>query len=53
MVKCQVAPADVINQEMIDCVERLVLNDRQIKVVQLVSECGISNESVYTKIHEH
>ena len=46
-------PADVISQEMIDCVERLVLNNRQIKVAKLASECGISNGSVYTIIHEH
>ena len=46
-------PADVISQEMIDHVERLVLNNRQIKVVELASECGISNGSVYTIILEH
>ena len=46
-------PADVISQEMIDRVERLVLNDRRIKVAELASECGISNGSVYTIIHEH
>ena len=39
-------PADVISLEMIDCVKRLVLNDCQIKVVKLASECGISNGSV-------
>ena len=33
-------PADDISQEIIDRVERLVLNNRQIKVVQLASECG-------------
>ena len=46
-------PADVISQEMIDPVERLVLNNRRIKVAQFASECGISNGSVYTIIHEH
>ena len=46
-------PADVISQEMIDRVERLVLNKRRIKVAELASECGISNGSVYTIIHEH
>ena len=46
-------PADVISQEMIDRVKRLVLNNRQIKVAELASECGISNGSVYTIIHEH
>ena len=46
-------PADVISQEMIDRVERLVLNNRRIKVAKLASECGISNESGYTIIHEH
>ena len=46
-------PADVISQEMIDRVERLVLNNRQIKVAELASECDISNGSVYTIIHEH
>ena len=46
-------PADVISQEMIDCVERLVLINRRIKVTELASECGISNGSVYTIIHEH
>ena len=46
-------PADVISQEMIDRVERLVLNNCQIKVAKLASECGISNGSVYTIIHEH
>ena len=46
-------PADVISQEMIDRVERLVLNNRRIKVAELASECGISNGSVYTIIHEH
>ena len=45
-------PADVIVQEMIDRVERLVLNDRRIKIAELASECGISG-SVYTIIHEH
>ena len=44
-------PADVISQEMIDRVE--TLNNRQIKVAELASECGISNGSVYTIIHEH
>ena len=44
-------PADVISQEMIDRVERLVLNNRQC--AELASECGISNGSVYTIIHEH
>ena len=40
---------------MIDRVERLVLNNRQIKVAELASECDISNGSVYTipVIHEH
>ena len=46
-------PADVISQEMIDRVERLVLNNRRIKVAELASECGITNESVHTIIHEH
>ena len=46
-------PADVIRQEMTDRVERLVLNNRRIKVAELASECGISNGSVYTLIHEH
>ena len=46
-------PAEVISQEMIDRVERLVLNNRRIKVAELASECGISNGSVYTIIHEH
>ena len=46
-------PADVISQEMIDRVERLVLNNRGIKVAKLASECSISNGSVYTIIHEH
>ena len=46
-------PADVISQEMIDRVERLVLNNRRIKVAELAPECGISNGSVYTIIHEH
>ena len=46
-------PADVISQEMINHVERLVLNNRRIKVAELASECGISNGSVYTIIHEH
>ena len=39
-------PADAISQEMINRVERLVLNYRQIKVAELASECGISNGSV-------
>ena len=46
-------PADVISQEMIDRVERLVLNNRRIKVAELASERSISNGSVYTIIHEH
>ena len=46
-------PADVISQEMIDRVERLVLNNRRIKNAELASECGISNGSVYTIIYEH
>ena len=46
-------PADVISQEMIDRVERFKLNSRRIKVAELASECGISNGSVYTIIHEH
>ena len=46
-------PADVISQEMIDRVERLVLNNCRIKVAELAAECGISNGSVYTIIHEH
>ena len=46
-------PADVIREEMIHCVERLVLNNCQIKVAELASECGISNGSVYTIICEH
>ena len=45
-------PSDVISQEMIDGVERLVLHNRRIKVAKLASECGISNGSVYTIIHE-
>ena len=46
-------PADVISQDMIDRVERLVINDRQIKVAKLASERGtcISNGSVYNIIH--
>ena len=44
-------PADVISQ-MIDRVERLVLNNHRIKVAELASECSISNGSVYTIIHE-
>ena len=46
-------PADVISQEMIERVERLVLNNRRIKVAELASECGVSKGSVYTIIHEH
>ena len=46
-------PADVISQGMIDRLERFVLNDRQIKAVELASESGISNGSVNTTIHEH
>ena len=46
-------PADVISQEMIDRVERFVLNNQRIKVAKLASECGFSNGSVYTIIHEH
>ena len=46
-------PTDVISQEMIDRVERPVLNNRRIKFVELASECGVSNGSVYTIIHEH
>ena len=46
-------PADVISQEKIEGVERLVLNNRRIKVAELASECGISNGGVYTIIHEH
>ena len=46
-------PADVIKQEMIDRVERLVLNDRRIKLDELATECGISHGSVSTIIHEH
>ena len=42
--------ADVFSQEMIDHVERLVLNNCRIK---LASECGICNGSIYTIIHEH
>ena len=30
-----------------------MLNHRRIKVAELASECGISNGSVYTIIHEH
>ena len=37
-------PADVISQEMIDRVERLVLNNRRIKVAELASECVILME---------
>ena len=44
-------PADLLSQEMIDRVERLVLNNHQIKVAELASECGISNGSVYTIIN--
>ena len=44
-------PADVISQEMIDRVERVVLNNRLIKLAELASECGISNGSVYAIIH--
>ena len=47
-----VLPADVISQGIIDRLERLVLNDRRIKVAELASECGISNGSVYTIILE-
>ena len=46
-------PADFISQEMIHRVERLVLNNRWIKVAKLASECGISNGRVYTIIHEY
>ena len=38
---------------MIDRVERFVLNNRRIKVAEIASECGISNGSAYTIIHEH
>ena len=37
-------PDDVISQEMINRAERLVLNNRQIKVAKLASECGILME---------
>ena len=46
-------PADVISQEMIDSVERLALNNHRIKSAELAKEFGISNGSIYTKIHEH
>ena len=45
--------AGIISQGMIDRVERLVLNNLRIEVAELASECGISNGSVYTIIHEH
>ena len=35
-------PADVISQEMIDRVERLVLDDRRIKAADFASECSMS-----------
>ena len=38
---------------MIDGVEGLVLNNRRIKFAEVASECGISNGSLYTIIHEH
>ena len=38
--------AIVISQEMIYCVERLVLEDRRLQVAELASECGFSNGSV-------
>ena len=34
-------PADVISQEMINRVKRLVLNDLGIKVAELAPECGV------------
>ena len=46
-------PADVISQEMIDCVERLVLNNRRIKVAELASECSKSICQVGTQKPEH
>ena len=46
-------PADVISQEMIDRIERLVLNSRRIRAAELASECGLSLGGVYTIIHEH
>ena len=46
------SPADVIGQEMIDCVERLVITDRRNNVAGLALECGISNGNVYTINHE-
>ena len=44
-------PADAINQ-MIDRVERLRLNECRIKVDGFASECGISNGSVHSIIHD-
>ena len=42
-----------VASQMIDRVERLVLNDCRIKVAELASERGISNGNVCTIIHEH
>ena len=53
MTQGQVAPLMSFSQEIIDRVEGLVLNNPQIKVAELASECDISNGSVYTIIHEH
>ena len=46
-------PADVISQEIIARVKRLVLNDCRIKAVKLASEYGMPYGSVYTILHEH
>ena len=41
-------PADVISQEMIDRVERLVLKQRHIKVAKIASECVVFLMEMFT-----
>ena len=46
-------PADDISQEMIKCVETIVLKDHLIKTDEFTSVWGISNGSDNTIIQEH
>jgi len=46
-------PVEATSSEIVTKVEKLVLEDRRIKIAQLAKECGISETSVFKILHDH
>uniref|UniRef100_T1HWL6 Uncharacterized protein n=1 Tax=Rhodnius prolixus TaxID=13249 RepID=T1HWL6_RHOPR len=47
------APVEVTTPEIIDKIHDMVMDDRRVKVREIASAVGISNERVHNILHQH